>query len=230
MSISVIIPIYNEEEILNYYLPKILEVVKNKAEIIIVDASDNPSTLDSWKETATVLRSNKGRSIQMNAGAKIATGEILYFIHLDSVLPVNVLSYIETATKAGKNVGCFRLKFDDTHWSMRFYGWCTRLPFLICRGGDQSLFITTKLFNQLDGFNSSLDVMEDIDMVSRIKAITSFHILKHNIITSARKYQRHGQFQLQLFFGLIHFMYKMNFSHNRIIKVYRDFLSLKKLN
>lgn len=126
---------------------------------------------------------------------------------------------IEKAVHAEKSAGCFRMHFDDPHWLMPLYGWCTRFPFQVCRGGDQSLFITKALFG---GFDASLAVMEDIEIIARVKKKTTFHILSEHVTTSARKYHHNGRVRLQLLFGTIHLRYALGVSQEKLGAFYKQ--------
>jgi hypothetical protein len=84
-----------------------------------------------------LIQSEKGRAIQMNVGAKAATGNILYFLHCDS-LPRHFDRIIDTVQN-GNQAGCFRMKFDYRHPVLMISQWFTRFNHISCRGGDQSL-------------------------------------------------------------------------------------------
>jgi hypothetical protein len=105
---------------------------------------------------------------------------------------------------------------------MSLFGWFTQFPLMICRGGDQSLFITRELFTTIRGFDETLLIMEDYDIISRIEKVIPFHILETEVTTSARKYNRNGLISLQLSFGTIHLMYALGFTQESIIRYYRE--------
>ena len=217
-NVSVIIPTYNEELIIEEQLKKLTPLLTDALETIIVDASSDSTFEIASRFDVHMLKSSQGRAIQMNAGAKIAKGDMLCFLHLDTEIPSHFIKTIEKQ----RDAGCFQMKFDDTHWLMRIYGWCTCFPFLICRGGDQVLYVERKIFEEIGGFNNTLLVMEDIEIIQRIKKISSFNILKEKVITSARKYKINGRIRLQLIFGMIHLMYALGFKQEKIIQFYRS--------
>ena len=156
LQISIIIPVINEEE----SIEKLLNVLKNKTsntqlikEIIVVDGGSTDHSISIAKKNgATVITSIKGRAVQMNAGAKIASGDILYFLHVDTFPPKNFDSLILTTVTKNKESGCFRMAFDSSHLFLNFFAWFSKLNYQICRGGDQSLFITKILFQKIQGF------------------------------------------------------------------------------
>jgi rSAM/selenodomain-associated transferase 2 len=222
--ISIIIPTYNEEAIIAQSLQTILAITEQikGVEIIVSDASTDstPKILSNFP--VTVCPSKKGRSTQMNSGAYLAKGDILYFLHADSMPPITFIDDIRSAVAAGKKAGCFRMNFNDPHPIMSLYGWFTQFPWMVCRGGDQSLFIDKSFFFNLGGFDETLLVMEDINIISRIEQHEQFHILETEVTTSARRYHKNGIIQLQIIFGTIHVMYALGVNQETIIRYYKD--------
>ncbi|PWW82060.1 glycosyl hydrolase [Prosthecochloris marina] len=222
MDISIIIPTYNEAETIAGTLSNICNAngAGNNIEVIVSDAGDDNTIRIAGKFPVRTCRSPKGRSIQMNRGAQIATGQILYFLHADTVPPPGFADSIVSAVEQGKSAGCFQLCFDDPHWLMQTYGWFTRLPLMVCRGGDQSLFITRDLFSRIGGFNEKMRIMEDIEIIERINRHTVFTILDDAVITSARKYAVNGRIRLQVIFGTIHLLYALGFDLDLLTNFY----------
>ncbi|MFZ4859099.1 MAG: TIGR04283 family arsenosugar biosynthesis glycosyltransferase [Desulfuromonadaceae bacterium] len=221
--ISIIIPTYNEEAIIAESLQVLLSITdKNeRVEIIVSDASTD-STADLVSNfPVTLCRSEKGRSRQMNAGAACARGEILYFLHADTLPPETFVDDIRSAVASGKKAGCFRMKFTDGNPIMAIYGWFTRIPVMLCRGGDQSLFLERVLFTAIKGFDENLAIMEDIDIIARIKSRLQFHIIENYVTTSSRKFRDNGIIRLQFIFGTIHLMYALGFEQESIVRYYR---------
>nr|WP_294346983.1 TIGR04283 family arsenosugar biosynthesis glycosyltransferase [Prosthecochloris sp.] len=223
MNISIIIPTFNEEETIAETLSNICNATEkqNDIEIIISDASDDSTLGIAENFPVRTCRSPKGRSIQMNRGADIATGTILYFLHADTLPPHGFTESIVNTVEQGRPAGCFQMCFDDPHWLMQTYGWFTRLPLMFCRGGDQSLFITRDLFNRIGGFNEKMRIMEDIEIIERINKHSTFAILDDAVITSSRKYTVNGRIRLQIIFGTIHLLYAMGFD----LDILADFYS-----
>ncbi len=223
-TISIIMPTCNEEDIIAHSLQHLLAITEKSEgiEIIISDVSTDstPDILSSFP--VSVCHSAKGRAIQMNCGARLAEGDLLYFLHADSLPPETFVEDIRSAATTGKKAGCFRMSFDDTHPLMTLFGWFTQFPLLICRGGDQSLFIDKALFCSIGGFDETMLIMEDYDIITRIERHEQFHILETEVTTSARKYHRNGIIPLQMSFGTIHLMYALGFDQEAIIRYYRE--------
>ena len=226
-SISIIIPTYNEEAIIAHSIKALLAITEQYEEIVIIvsDASNDGTRKILSEFQVTVCQSAKGRAIQMNTGAQRAKGDILYFLHADSLAPETFIDNIRSAVREGKKAGCFRMNFNDSNPIMSLYGWFTQFPMMICRGGDQSLFIEKSLFQEIGGFDETHLVMEDIAIINRIEERGQFHILEAEVTTSARRYHENGMIRLQLLFGTIHLMYALGFDQETIIRYYRENIS-----
>ncbi len=223
MKISIVIPALNEEK----NIRKLISYLKNNSsvenikEIIVSDGGSSDHTIQlAHEEGAIVVSEIKGRARQLNTGAKHATGEILYFLHADTFPQKEFDKEIIQRVKNNSEAGCFIMKFDNTHPFMKFWGWMTKFTGPYFRGGDQSLFVTKSLFETVSGYNSKLRIMEDYDMVYRLKSKTNFAVIKKWITTSARKYERVGMYKLQLKFATIYLMYCLGFSQDALENYY----------
>lgn len=205
--IHIIIPVLNEEGQIEALLTYLFTCLKGKAsvEIIVVDGGSNDATLNLARSYGvTVLQSPKGRAKQMNYAASHYTGDVLYFLHADTLPPKNFIELISEAHKKGIKAGCFRMRFNSNNQFLAFFAWFTRFNFSICRGGDQSLFVDQKLFERLGGYNERYEIYEDTEFITRLYHATNFKVLKAYVTTSDRKYQKVGFTKLQYFFGIIH--------------------------
>ena len=205
--ISIIVPVYNEET----HIPKLAAHLldhahtKEDLEILIVDGgSTDDSRAIALDAALTVISSPKGRAIQMNRGAAMAQGDIIYFLHVDTLPPKHFDKSIRAAVQNGDKAGCFRMRFDTECRFLQFFAWFSRFNHQICRGGDQSLFITKQFFYELGGFDESYSVYEDSELINRIYKEVPFKILPETVVTSARRYEDHGAVSLQYHFGVIH--------------------------
>ncbi len=205
--ISIIIPVLNEENTiadLLLYL-KAQSSPSQIAEIIVVDGGSSDSTISVASQyQVTILNSEKGRAKQMNLGAQHASSELLYFLHVDTFPPDGFDTSIIKAFQSGSLAGCFQMKFDSNHWFLNFFAWFSKINHKLCRGGDQSLFISKNLFNQSGGFNEKYMIYEDNEFTARLYNLTDFVIIPQYVKTSARKYEQHGVLALQYHFGIIH--------------------------
>lgn len=223
--ISIIIPIYNELETIDKLL---LHIEKNASksipiEIIVVDggSTDNSQKKVAEHKNVILITAEKGRAKQLNAGAKIATGEVLYFLHCDSFPPKDFDRFIMDQVQKGNKAGCFRMKFDYHHPVLAVSQWFTRINHLSCRGGDQSLFVTKALFNEINGFNEEFIIYEDNEIISRLYNKKQFVVIPENLITSARRYRENGVWRLQYHFAVIHLKRRLGHSAESMLDYYK---------
>jgi len=227
--ISIVIPVLNEESTITTLLSHLKKNTssKNIKEIIVVDGGSSDDTVVLARENnVKVIHSKKGRSRQMNSGARHATGNILYFLHVDTLPPKNFDESILNAIQRGDRAGCFRMKFDSSSRFLRFFAWCTRLNYKICRGGDQSLFITKELFESTGGFNEDYVVYEDNEFTDRLYELVDFKILPRHVITSARRYEQKGEIKLQYHFGMMHLKNYMGAGPEKLQEYYSRKIAL----
>jgi rSAM/selenodomain-associated transferase 2 len=223
--ISIIIPVFNEVNTISKLVLDLDNKIfqKEAIEIIVVDggSTDGSQNMIRANFNVKLIETEKGRAIQMNAGAAAATGNILYFLHCDSFPPYHFdRSIIKNVTK-GNLAGCFRMKFDYNHPVLVISQWFTQFNHISCRGGDQSLFITKNLFNEIDGFNEKFIVYEDNEIISRLYAKKQFTVIPDCIITSARRYRENGVWRLQFHFGIIHLKRRLGHSPERMLHYYK---------
>jgi len=207
-SISIIIPVLNESGIIGNLLTHLstASTTKNVLEIIVVDGGSNDTTVSIAKaHHAKVFSCKKGRARQLNHGAKNASGTILYFLHADTLPPKGFDQLVLNSVNEGYNSGCFRMQFDSKNPILRFFGWLSRINHTLCRGGDQSLFITQASYNKTRGFNEDYLIYEDCEFIKRLYKDFDFVVIPEKVITSARKYRQKGWLKVQYHFGVIHF-------------------------
>ncbi len=231
--ISIIIPTYNEEECISKTLKNIQSIrnINLIKEIIVVDGGSTDKTIEKAKECGilVIVSKKKGRAVQMNEGAAIASEKILHFIHADSQLPLHFDADVIEAVNNGYNSGCFRLAFDYDHWFLKLNCWFTRFDKSAFHYGDQSLFITRDIFNKVQGFNENYIVFEDLDIIRRIKNICKFKILKNSIVTSARKYVENGVFKTQMVFYKMYIMEQFGASQQKLVNFLRATIKQHKI-
>jgi len=194
---SVIIPVYREAGRINDTLEHLMGLPGNAdTEILAVDGELEGRTLAAIRTLAVrKITSPKGRGTQLNAGAREATGEILFFLHADTRLPPNALKAIGQTLQSGDYVaGAFDLSIDSHRLAFRVIEkiacWrsrLTRIPY-----GDQAIFIRRDYFRSMGGFQD-IPIMEDVDLMRRIKKKGGkIHILRDCVKTSARRWEKEG--------------------------------------
>ncbi|AGC77027.1 rSAM/selenodomain-associated transferase 2 [Nonlabens dokdonensis] len=229
--ISIIIPVLNEES----SIIELLQHLQNNAvnassmEIIVVDGGSKDATLQKvknfkshYKTTIKVVHSEKGRGTQLHNGSKEATQHILYFLHADSYPPKNYDQLIINAVDNGHPAGCFRMKFKSWHPWLIIIGWFTRFSWKASRGGDQSQYITRKLYDDIGGYNTQIPIYEDYDIIARLYGRDQYYVIPKWLKTSARRYHEKGVLRLQWFYITI---YWRKYRGATIDELYQYYLS-----
>lgn len=228
--ISIIIPVYNEAEIVEVNLKQIQKRISASSwvtETLVIDGGSSDETVEKAKmiEGIKVLNSPKGRPKQMNFGAQMAKANILYFLHIDSFPPQNFDEFIVNSVKNGHEAGCFQMKFRSQHPWLRFISWLTKFKARVCRGGDQSLFVTKSLFEKVGGYNENYLIYEDHEILKPIYDCTDFDVIPQWISTSARRFEEKGIFKLQILFLGIYFKKWMGASSKELYKFYENHIN-----
>ncbi|MEM8639834.1 MAG: TIGR04283 family arsenosugar biosynthesis glycosyltransferase [Cyanobacteria bacterium P01_G01_bin.54] len=192
--ISIILPVYNEATNLPQTLPLLCQ--NPDLEVIVVDggSTDDSLAIAGSYGAKVFLSPESGRAHQMNAGAAIANGDILLFLHADTQLPVGFAAAVSKALADETVVaGAFELAIAGTEpglrWIERGVRWRSRychLPY-----GDQALFLRRSTFAALGGF-PTLPIMEDFILVRQLRRQGKITILPQPVRTSARRWQRLG--------------------------------------
>jgi rSAM/selenodomain-associated transferase 2 len=229
-SISIVIPVLNEAANINRLLAHLIEneTGENISEIIVVDGNSRDNTTELVKEFSKnstiairLIQSERGRAKQMNAGANHSKSTILYFLHADSYPPKGFDTLIISEIEKQQLAGCFKMRFDSNHWWLAIVGWATRFNWKICRGGDQSLFITKALFNEIGGFDQRYTIYEDQILTNQLYKRKQFVVIQHWIVTSARLYEKKGVWNLQYHFLMIHLKKWLGASAEEIYTYYK---------
>ncbi|MGB5983583.1 MAG: TIGR04283 family arsenosugar biosynthesis glycosyltransferase [Nonlabens sp.] len=215
MLISIIIPVLNEEATIGRLLSYLNYGAADptKFEIVVVDGGSQDSTLAKVetfcssvpKVKCSIVSSEKGRAKQLDAGAQAAAGQILYFLHVDSFPPAKFDDAIREAILKGHPAGCFRMKFDTKHPWLKMIGWWTRFSWKASRGGDQSQYITADLYNDIGGYDTSLPIYEDYDIINKLYERDQYHVIPEWLTTSDRRYQEVGVMRLQWYYLQIYY-------------------------
>jgi rSAM/selenodomain-associated transferase 2 len=227
MKISVIIPTRNEAGLINPLVKFILTHGAGAiAEVIVADGSSDDDTVRLAQDAGAIvlMNSGKSRATQMNAGAKYSTGEILYFVHADVKLIPSFVDDIKSCIENAYDAGCYRYVFDSSSLMLKINGYCTRFGGIMCRGGDQTIFVTKAAFIDVGGFNPVYSIMEDYDFIIRLRKKYRFKIIPKNIVVSARKYETNSWLRVQLANLSVFMMFFSGQSPEKMKKFYNQIL------
>ncbi len=215
MKLSVIIPALNEAS----NIASAIENVVGRAEVIVADGGSIDGTPGAARALgARVVETPPGRGLQMDAGARAATGDVLVFLHADTVLPAGWNKAIEEAlSRDGVAAGAFRLRIGSPGAWFRLIELAAalraRLFGLVY--GDQAMFVRRDVFLRAGGFNK-LPLMEDVDCVKRLRRFGSVVLLKEAVVTSPRRWARKGALVASLKNSALLALYFMGVSPERL--------------
>jgi rSAM/selenodomain-associated transferase 2 len=192
MSVSIIIPVLNEAACVG----EAIRQARRQAprEIIVADGGSEDATREESSAADRLVSAPRGRSAQMNAGAAVARGDVLLFLHADCVLESGALADAERLLgAAGVAAGCFRMRVQEPNILYRGIEGCAtarvRLTGLIY--GDQGLFLRRELFERLGGF-PPLRLMEDWFFSRQLRRHGRMVVSARHILVSSRRWRRQG--------------------------------------
>lgn len=195
LKVSVIVPTLNEELALKDTLSEVSGY--SPYEVIVADGGSEDNTLDIARQfTDRIVVCDPGRAVQMNAGARTASGDLFLFLHADS--RVDAHSYrkmIEVMQDQETVGGAFSLAIESDHWFLRLISILAtlRARYLHLVYGDQAIFVRSSTFRSLGGF-SSLPICEDLDFFRRLRKQGPVILLEEKALTSARRWLADGIF------------------------------------
>lgn len=225
MLFSIIMPVLNEEAVLEYHLDNLVRQISDyECELLIVDGGSTDRTIEIAQRFGKVISSRRGRATQMNSGAEIAKGEVLLFLHADTQLPNDAFSVIEQALKAQEVVGgAFRICFNCDKWPYQLVAFTTNLRSRIYKifTGDQAYFVRSVSFRAIGGFPDQ-PLMEDLEIITRLRKIGNVVLLPQYVITSARRHERFGLIRSVLFMWYLRTLYKLGTSPSKLQRMYID--------
>ena len=195
----------------------------NGHEVIVVDGGSTDSTIDVAKPlTDHLVASDAGRAKQMNAGANVAEGDVLLFLHADTILPEEACELIMSSINNGYQWGRFNVRLSGEIFLFRiiefFINWRSRL-FSIATG-DQAIFVRRNVFEVLEGF-PDIPLMEDVAICKSLKRQSKPMCLRNTVITSSRRWEQYGVFRTVLLMWRLRFLYFMGVSPERLVKHYK---------
>ena len=191
---TIVIPTLNEDAEIQDCLMQLQGLRGEGFEVIVVDGGSVDKTQQLTEGLCDKFISNpRGRAAQMNAGARQAKGEIIFFLHVDTQLPEKFLDLIASIEADTLCWGRFDVRLSSKRWPFRIIETMMNLRSRLTgiATGDQVIFVSQKLFREVDGF-PEIALMEDIAMSRRLKSICSPLCLRQKVLTSSRRWEKHG--------------------------------------
>ena len=221
-SVTIIIPTYRDSDALARTLAA---TDWSGAELVVVSTAEDPSVVpvrDAYPAVAWI-QVPSGRARQMNAGAAAARADWLLFLHADTHLPAAWRTAIaEADARANVALGCFRFALDSRAWFARILeaGVRVRVRLLGLPYGDQALFVRRSHFERAGGF-AELPIMEDVDLVRRMRRAGALFRSPLPAVTSARRWERDGWIRRTARHLLLISLYFCGVSPERLVRLDR---------
>lgn len=194
-ALSIIIPVLNEAEGIGKLLVSLKPLRRQGCEIIVCDGGSIDGTVAQAAPLADrIVEASRGRAKQMNAGAAVASGDVLLFLHADTFLPENARSLILDGLKRRDAVwGRFDMRLSGRHPLLRLVEALMNVRSRLTgiATGDQAIFVKKECFDAVGGY-PEIALMEDIALSERLKRVGRPLCLKEKVISSSRRWENHG--------------------------------------
>jgi rSAM/selenodomain-associated transferase 2 len=223
LHLSVVVPVLNEAAAIEGTLRSLAPLRARGAEVIVADGGSSDTTVTCARALADrVLDAARGRARQMNAGAAVARGDVLLFLHADTLLPDGADGLIRQALHSGAAWGRFDVRIDGKAWMLPVIA-----AFMNARSrwtgiatGDQGLFVRRTVFERLGGF-ADQPLMEDIELSRRLRAVGRPACLSARVTTSGRRWETRGVWRTIFLMWRLRWRYWRGESPYALAKAYR---------
>jgi rSAM/selenodomain-associated transferase 2 len=221
--LSIVIPALDDAAALGQNLPLLQPLRRAGHEIVLVDGGSHDRTAEIARPLVdVVLSAPRGRASQMNAGAAIARGDVLLFLHADTRLPDDVTERVCVAMRSPDAVwGRFDVRLSGRQWWARIIEFAMNLRSRLSgiATGDQAIFVRRSAFSRLGGF-PVLALMEDIAISRRLKRVASPACLRARVTTSSRRWERQGWLRTVLRMWGLRLAFALGVSPSRLARAY----------
>lgn len=217
---AVLIPAVDEAANLRRLLPSLVGSVD---EVIVCDGGSGDGSPELARRLgARVVTAPPGRGVQLNRAAEAASSDVLLFLHADTRLPPDGIEAVRRAVAGGARAGGFLVRFDSRRAIYRLGGHLMSLRTRLTRAplGDQAQFVERRTFQEAGGFRD-WPILEDLDLVRRLKRRTRIAVLPLRVETSARRFEAGGPARTVARNWLIWGLYFLGVSPHRLAGLYR---------
>jgi rSAM/selenodomain-associated transferase 2 len=222
LDISIIMPTLDEELLIADTLAATRRVVGD-AELIVIDGGSADRTAALAQPFAPVVSARRGRAVQMNAGARLAHGDVLLFQHADTLMPPGALEMVRDALSDPQVTGgAFAIRFDEPGWMYERMGRdTTRRSLTGSYTGDQCMFVRRDVFWQIGGY-PRLEIMEDVELSHTLRRLGLVRLIDTPVVTSARRHRQCGLLNVLLLCWRIRLLYALGVSDTALKRMYPD--------
>lgn len=222
-ALSIVMPVLDEAGQIEATLAALAPLRRRGVELIVVDGGSQDGTVALARaEADAVLDAPRGRARQMNAGAAAARGEVLLFLHADTILPPEADRLALRAAAGGRDWGRFDVRIAGRHPMLRvvamLMNWRSRLTGIAT--GDQAIFVRRELFQRIGGFPDQ-PLMEDIELSRRLRRVSAPACLPARATTSGRRWESRGVWRTIFLMWRLRWRYWRGESAHRLAAAYR---------
>lgn len=217
-------PVWREAATIRSVLEALQPLRARGHEVIVVDGgSDDDTARLAEGDCDRVVSSGRGRALQMNAGAQVASGDVLLFLHADTRLPDSALVALEQFQTSRKAWGRFDVRLSGRRPLFRVIAWFmnrrSRLTGIAT--GDQALFVRRSIFEALHGFEE-MPLMEDVEFSSRLRLVSRPFCVADPVVTDSRRWEQHGAWRTILLMWRLRWRYWRGDSPETLEALYRS--------
>ncbi|MDI9245145.1 TIGR04283 family arsenosugar biosynthesis glycosyltransferase [Marinobacter sp. CHS3-4] len=223
VSLSIIMPVWREAQTIESTLSGLQSLRQAGHELLVVDGGSDDDTVQLARPLCDrVIGSAPGRAVQMNAGAAVATGNVLVFLHADTLLPENALNHLADFQRSDAAWGRFDVRLSGRRPLFRVISWfINRRSWLSgIATGDQAMFVRRSVFERLGGF-AAIPLMEDVELSARLKRESRPFCISDPVTTDSRRWQKNGAWRTVFLMWRIRWRFWRGDSPESLAKLYR---------
>ena len=221
--LSVVIPARNEAQALPALLDDLAGLRASGAELILVDGGSSDSTCELARgRVDQILRVAPGRALQMNAGAAVACGEYVWFLHADTRVSAASLMRLHDVLSERPLWGRFDVRLSGQGLALRLIGAMISLRSRLSgiASGDQGIFVARQSFDALGGY-AQIPLMEDLHLCKRLRSLARPRCLRPPLLTSSRRWEQNGIVRTVLLMWRLRLAYYCGVSPAKLARQYR---------
>lgn len=219
----IVVPVLNESATLAEQLSRLSVLREQGTEVVLVDGGSVDNTREMVRAAGLMLiESERGRAIQMNAGARAVPSDVLIFLHADTHLPLGAIAQVKQHLYRGGRWGRFDVRIMGASAWLAVIAFCmnNRSRLTGIATGDQTLFMTREVFDTVGGFPVQ-PLMEDIEMSKRLKRFSAPVCLSTSVETSGRRWEQNGVFNTILLMWRLRWAYWRGTPASELARLYR---------